>query len=740
MAKRPLFTRILVLAVLLSSLVLTVQPVQAQVSTFSFPRSGQTGNTLADLNLPQDIPPSYELVGENTNFQLYANPSSLAFKVLDKRSGYVWHSNLDEKIDGDRLNKTWMAFASSGISIDFLNQQAQSERASITNSEPVIAFKQNGQGFEALITFPKPSISFLLRVSLEDDGVKVEVPFDSLKEADPQYKLGVLYLYPFMGYTREDLTPGYMFIPDGSGSLIRFSKTTKAKNMFYGRYYGADLGMLALMPLDMDINRPYSLSVPVYGIVHGEKENAFISVIEDGASYGELQVHPAGIITNFNFIYNAFIYNESYFQATNRAGAGVTTLQKNTNAFDIKVHYRFLTGNDSDYVGMARSYQRYLVDHGDLKKVEDPGNDIGIKLEFLGGEKEKVLFWYRLIPMTTVAQMEDILSRLQIKNPEVVYFGWQPLGAASMPPKTLKLESGLGNINQLKALEQKIHQEGGDFYLYLDPQAALRDEGGYSPRYDLAMAITNVNEMGFYRFKVNYYLNYNAINDRFSKLSQDAFSKLDAGLALDEIGFTLYSDFKNGNFMNREQAIKNYQALMQSSPNRKAFYLPNDYMYPFMSAYFDMPLGDSGYIYTTDSIPFLPIILSGYVPCYGPALNFSSDLKTDLLLHADFGVYPSYFVTQEETGRIMLTSSFWIYSSSYAQWGDEINQTYQWLNHLLGPVKGQSITAREWLKDGVVAVTYANGKQIIVNYTDQPFQVDGTVVGSRDAAIREVTP
>jgi hypothetical protein len=110
------------------------------------------------------------------------------------------------------------------------------------------------------------------------------VPFDSLKEADPQYKLGVLYLYPFMGYTREDLTPGYMFIPDGSGSLIRFSKTTKAKNMFYGRYYGADLGMLALMPLDMDINRPYSLSVPVYGIVHGEKENAFISVIEDGAS------------------------------------------------------------------------------------------------------------------------------------------------------------------------------------------------------------------------------------------------------------------------------------------------------------------------------------------------------------------------------------------------------------------------------------------------------------------------
>ena len=29
----------------------------------------------------------------------------------------------------------------------------------------------------------------------------------------------------------------------------------------------------------------------------------------------------------------------------------------------------FLTGEDSDYVGMARSYQQYLVEKGDLKKV-----------------------------------------------------------------------------------------------------------------------------------------------------------------------------------------------------------------------------------------------------------------------------------------------------------------------------------------------------------------------------------
>ena len=347
-----------------------------------------SGDYHPDWRIGQEIPESYEFVGENANFQLYANRLSLAFKVVDKRSGYIWHSNLDEKIAGDRLNKTWTAFASSAISIDYLDAKAISERLSITNSEPTIVFTPSTQGFEASVTFPTPSITVGLKVMLEDQGVSVEIPFATIQEANPDFRLGLIYVYPFLGYTREDVTPGYMFIPDGCGSLIRFSATTKATNMFYGRYYGSDLGMLGVLPWDPNINRAYKISIPVFGMVHGEKENAFISIVEKGASYGEIQAHPAGIITNFNFLNNTFLYNESYFQATNRSGAGVTTLQKSTNVFDIKIHYRFLTGDESDYVGMARSYQQYLVDKGQLKKVEDPNPDIGIKLEFLGGEKE----------------------------------------------------------------------------------------------------------------------------------------------------------------------------------------------------------------------------------------------------------------------------------------------------------------------------------------------------------------
>lgn len=731
MAKKHLLLPVLITLLLVLGLVPIPQAVKAQGGLQASRPAGQLG---------QEIPETYELMGENANYQLYANRASLAFKVVDRRSGYIWHSNLDEKIDGDRLNKTWTAFASSGISIDYLDEKTASERLSITNSEPVIQFNPTGQGFEATITFPDPSISLLLRVMLEDAGVSVEIPFDTIQEADPAYKLGQVYVYPFLGYTRDAVTPGYMFIPDGSGSLIRFAETTKATNMYYGRYYGADLGMLVELPYDRAVNRAMHISVPVYGMVHGEKENGYIAIVEKGASYGEIQAHPAGIITNFNFIYNMFVYNQSYFQATNRSGAGVTTLQQKTNAFDIKIHYRFLTGEDSDYVGMARSYQQYLVERGQLKKIADEGDDIGIKLEFLGGEKEKVLFWWRLIPMTTVEQMAAILDALESKNPDVVYYGWQPLGASSMPPKSLKIDGGLGSLEQLRELVEKVQSEGGNFSLYLNPQAALYQESGYSPRYDLAMSITNVNMIGYNRHTVNYYLNYEAVNQRFSNLNADVTSQLNAGLALDGIGSTLYSDFKAGNFLNREQAIARYRSLMEANPGRKAFYTPNDYMFGLMDAYYDMPLSNNGYIYTSEAVPFLQIVLSGYVPYYGPAMNFSSDPQTDLLRHVEYGVYPSFFLTQEVTGKIINTRSSWLYTSSYQQWGSEINQTYQWLNALLGPFKGQSIISREMLADGVAAVTYENGKQILVNYTDQPFNAGGTVVNAKDAVIREVVP
>jgi hypothetical protein len=686
--------------------------------------------------LRQDIPTSYQAVAENEAFRLYVDFSTLAFKLLDKRSDYLWHSGIDELQEGDRLNRSWQAFARSGISIEYLDKKAINARASIANANHTLNVTPIDQGIWAQVTFQDYGISVGVEVQLEAGGVRVEIPFESIREDNPDFRLGQVYVYPFLGATRGSSIPGYMFVPDGIGSLIRFADSTKARNMMYGRYYGPDLGMLAVQPYDERVTAPYTISFPVFGIVHGEGQNAFFSVVETGAAYGEVQAHPAGIITNFNFLYNAFIYNETYFQATNRSGAGVTTIQRQTNAFDAVIHYRFLTGDAASYVGMARGYQQYLLDKGLLRRQVIDNPNIGIRLEFLGGDKEKILFWNRFIPMTTIGQMRDILANLELSNPEVIYFGWQPLGASSMPPASLVMEGSLGSLSDLQALTEDIAAGGGRFSLYYDPLAALWQEPGYSALSDLAMAITKEYLLGFNRY-VNHYFTLETLQRRYTELSSNVTARLNVGLALDSIGSILYSDYRDRTPFNREQAIAAYRALLSESPARLGLYRPNDYLFGIAQAYYDMPPGSNGYIFTSEPVPFLPIVLAGYMPYYGTALNFSSNRQEDLLRHIEFGIYPSYFLTHEPTANMLNTHSSWIYTSSYAQWGDEIRQTYQWMNGLLAPVRGQEIVAHAPLAEGVFATTYASGSQIVVNYTDQPFTYRGITLAAKDAALVE---
>lgn len=687
----------------------------------------------------QEIPDGYQMSAENELFRLYIDPATLAFKLLDRRSGYLWHSGIDALLENDRLNTSWRAFARSGISIEYFDSRAANKRASITNAEHTLDVIPVDQGISAHLTFLELGISFTVIVQLETDGVRVEVPGASIREENPDFRLGKIYFYPFLGATRGSSTPGYLFLPDGSGSLIRFADATKARNMFYGRYYGVDLGMLAQQPYDPRIIAPAPISLPVFGMVHGENAHAFIAVIERGAGYSELQAHPAGIITNFNFAYNAFIYSETYFQATNRSGAGVTIVQNQRNAFDAVLHYRFLTGEAATLVGMAHSYQRYLLDRGLLRRNDTSNPNIGMRLEFLGGDKEKILLWNRFIPMTTISQMRAILDALQIPHAEVIYYGWQPFGATAMPPTVLTLEGGLGSIDELRALAAEVESAGGHFALYLAPQEALWNEPGYSPRGDLALAITNTTIWGYNRY-ASYFFQIDALRQRYSALSEDIAARLPAGLALDGIGWMLYTDYRERQPFNREDAIRAYRDLLAETPLRLSFYRPNDYLFSLTSAYYDIPLSDNGYVFTSETVPFLPIVLAGYIPYYGTALNFSSNRQNDLLRHVEFGAYPAYFLTHEATANMLSTPSNWIYTSSYVQWGEQIRATYRWMNALLSPVRGQEIIGHERLAEGVYATTYARGGRIIVNYTDQPFVSGAITVEAKNAAFVEGKP
>jgi len=684
----------------------------------------------------QLIPESYQKVGENETYVLYANPETIAFKVIDKRSGYVWHSNLDEVTEADDLNKKWTAFAQSGISIDYITKKATTVRLDITKDNPNINFNVLSNGFSAKVSYALYGLGYTVSVTLEDHGVHIEIPNKTLVQSmSDEYRIDTIHVYPFFGATIQDIVPGYFFIPDGSGALLRFEKESRANSMFYGRYYGNDLGMFSENTYYDSIIPAYDLSLPIYGMVHGSDQHAYTVIIDKGSAYGRLRLHPAGVTTQFNFLYNSFIYNEAYFQATNRSGAGVDALQKKTNEFDVSMHYRFLDSTQSNYVGMALDYQSYLEEKGELEQSVESDDHIGIRLEFLGSEKKKFLFWDIPLTMTTLSQMKEILADLKINgvfNPEVIYYGWQPLGASKMIPTTLKLESKLGSISTLKNLIAGIEADNGTFSLYVNPQVAYRNASGYSTRTDLAMSITNKNLLSNDRNKVNYLFNLKNITKRLEGLDQ--IKDLDSlEFAVGTMGYTLYSDFKSSQFLNRENAITAYRDLWGSVDHRLSFYSPNDYALKYARNIYDTPVTNSGYVYASDTVPFLQIALSGKINMYSTALNFSSDILFERLRLVDFNVYPSFYLTHDSTSKILDTTSNWIYSSSYEQWDKSISSTYMWMDHLLGQVQGAKVIDRSIPQAGISVISYSNLKTIVVNYTNEDIMYEGHQAKAFDA-------
>ena len=158
---------------------------------------------------------------------------------------------------------------------------------------------------------------------------------------------------------------------------------------------------------------------------------------------------------------------------------------------------------------------------------------------------------------------------------------------------------------------------------------------------------------------------------------------------------------------------------------------PNDYFYQYISGYMDMPITNAQYAYYTDLVPIIPLILKGYISYYTPYLNFNATGQERLLSMVDFGINPSYLLTEEETYKMRYTNASEFFTTTRSDYEAEILETYNYVNDALKHVIGASITNREVLDTGFVKITYSNGVKIYVNYNYKSMTLDSTTVDMR---------
>lgn len=705
----------------------------------------------------------YEKVLENNEFELYFENDSYSIVLFNKETGFIWSSRAEFQ-EHEESNDIIRNLMNSGIWIDYVNTknvQYQPTRTSIyrtagvryyldpeadelegfehlvrykigestykkTDMEVKSTVNSNNNEIRSTINFKAYDISFEIVLSLDENGINVFIDKEKIVDDNPTYKLTNIYVFPYLGAAREDKVPGYFMIPDGVGALIRFGKVTARD--FLAKYYGNDLGY-------GDSYLP-ELTLPIYGIVHNEGENAMYAVINEGAEVTLLEGVFYGATSNYFRMNTRYAVRQVYFNVIDRAGNGYRQLldQKASSSFNIS--YNFLKDDDASYVGMAKEYQKDLVEQGILTKREVATDNIPINIEYLMSEREKSFLGTKKISMSTTKEVSEMYNHFRdngLDNQILTLTGYSKSGNMNTNPHKLNLIEKTSNFEKLV---DEVHSNNDSIFLDNNYRVATSEGSRISNNKDIARNASRLR-FNFERRDINnnYYSNYILYPESSLKYIKEDNKKLTNigfdGWALDSETNQSQTVYRSGNYYDRSHSINIYKEMFETV-DKVQMSQPNLYAIKNAYTYLDLAITNSQYDYYSDLIPLIPLLLKGYVSYFTPSLNYNAVGVERLLTMVDFGTNPSYILTYNDTYLMRYTASHTEYSTAFNDYKEEIVDNYNFVNDALKHVLNASITNREVLETGVVKVTYSNNVTIYINYTSNSYSNGDVVVAANN--------
>ena len=660
----------------------------------------------------------YQKLGVINNLELYVKQDDLSFRVVNLDTGYLGGSNfnfdyLDETSplhdEGDLgANEGWKKIFNSPASVSYYHKTNIREEYLYSNHLSRKTFinttTTNKVGFKVKTSFFLSKVKFEYEVYLDQEGLHFEVPFDSIEEGDT-FKLASIKLYPFFGAAKRNRIPGYVFVPDGMGALIRFDDAYD-KGIYTKRFYGPDYGIY------LKSSEEY-LTLNTYGVVHGVNQNGFISVIESGASHAILSHYPSQLTTDFNHTYVSYEYRKDYIQYLNKSKtSSVILVQENKNKYDIKQSFYFLSGDNANYVGMANKYKDKLIKEGVLEKTNH--GDIPIHFDVLMSESKKAFIGRKVLKMTTTSELEEIISRLNsnnILNITLTLRGWQKGGYSLTGPRYSSVEARIGGKRGLT----KFNENHDNVYLESD-YFKVSSRGTNYHKGDVGQSIGQ--ELLEENEGRSYFLRPDVSIKNYRK-NLEKNSVYSDGIHLSSTNY-LYSEFVSKR--NREEQIETIKEFIKVA-NKTSVSGSFDYLFG-ASRITDITLYSSQQKRFSDTVPFLAIVLSGYKDVFGRNSNFFANTTNELLRLIDYHIYPSFYITNESSYYLLNTESEHIYTSRYLDWEEEIKRQYDFVNDALKHVVNEKIIKRVIIDAGFVKVSYSNGVIIYINYSGAT-KVDG---------------
>lgn len=709
-------------------------------------------NTEDAATAPSETPVTmadYKVIAESDTYKMHFYEPRLSVILENKETGALMETTLSDEKDDGTSNSTWQGYMKSGVVLTAIVGINDTIQVDLLNNEHTKEVTYTDNGFSAKLYFPKYEFGFTVEAYLDGNQFVVNIPDESIVEYKADNYIGSISVYPFMGYTYLGEEDGYMLIPDGNGALISLEdKEERYSSGFSQMIYGKDAGFAETVTQSLlwerydtvvDANQ---VIAPIFGMAHTEDELAYLAVVESGEKRAYIEAQPNGAIVNYNRCFARFVLRTIFVQPLNQSNSGtVKVAEKDRMHSDLRVRYLLLSGKEANYSGMAVAYRDYLLDN---KLVTVKDTSFNTRVDFLGSEQEEFLMGTTSVVMTTTDNIKEMYETLQnagVKNLLTIYKGWQKGGLYSLPITAYKADGVIGGTGSLTNLIKDSAENGYNIYLYND---ALRINARTNlTTFDAVKMINkrtfeeDVNEQVYDLF---YYLMPTKTQEKLEKLVSSYTKKNVENLAIAGISNTIFSYSSRGSYYDRDYTANVYADALASIDEDTNLVLeqPFAYLWNNTDAFLDMPLGSSEYMYIDEEVPFLSIVLKGIIPMYSDYVNFEADKTKFFLQMVESGVYPSFYLTYENSSALIYTNSSNLYSTQFDIYKDTVVEYDAKLREVAEKIDGAFIVNHEKAADEVVKVTYDNGVVIYVNYSENAVTVDGVEIDALSYKVGEV--
>lgn len=683
----------------------------------------------------------FQVVATVDHLTLSCNPSTGNFSVEDTLAGKTYYANPVD-ITGDELAKgLYRSSMQSQLILTVANKENKIDTSCSSYAYCII---ENGlsiyeikNGARFVYDFEDLSIVVPMDVTLEKGRLSVEIDYDSVKETG-DHKLLEIAVLPFFGCAAPE-DNGYFLLPDGSGALVDFHGGKAAYGQYVKDVYGAD----EYSESQFVVRNGEVISLPIIGACfkNADKSCGYLTLIEEGAGNAKLILDPYQWKSNYENAYFNFMYRDHQKEtALDRTYAEVSyelLAKQRIEGGCIRLGIDFLS-EKAEYTDMANVLRGKLEKAG-LKEeyregslVVDVYNTVS-KMGYTLGFPHKKSFC-----VTDFDQTAQILKDFSEASVDLRLLGWDKDGALEGKIRTgYKPASSAGGKKGLNALYKAAEKQGAKIYLNEEVSRFQKSAWGYTTFLDGAKGLSEktVRLLPYLRSTLaqkttaapTYLLKVEKLVPTVEKMLKKLPKEVE-GIALSSLAKAPYVDYAK-TYFDKESTVGEMETAIKKAADKKKIYAdaPSWYTLPYLSVAANLPNESSNSDIFECSVPFLQLVLRGYMTTSSDSLNLCGEPQFNLLkaIESGMGLKFTFIGDYKELSSTSLNT---LYGATYSMWRDDALSYFgEWKKAMKG-LETKKIVDHETVAEGVVVTTYENGEKIVVNYNDSAYTYESVEV------------